>query len=369
MNRNTLKGRLGVLFLALMILVNGVPSGLVAAASSWIDITDNVPAGAKVIATQIGHSWTSIWHFSGGYWARTNTDPLRIYDHQLRGNISNLENLVNHTIQFEFALPQAVRTALADGKKVGVVVSAPPGYDYWNTSKGKPQTRIVNNTLHFQAYPRFHLVPTGRYSYQSFVSGLNAFIPFVDPKYGHNGYSIFSTNSNVHRGAAAGYFDPSNPTRLGPSGTIHPSQIRNSNGNLISGFQVQAGGQMYNSSNVKIGVGTFVNAGAVGLIYEYNLDITYYEIDDTDVAVTAITPTLFPASQSVSAFVTVQNLGRGHYTGVVQHPRHHQHASNCDAQTGRNQNPYIQFYFPRIRHLQHDSGDQPGQDVCRIELQ
>lgn len=318
MNR-TKTGRFGVLFLALIILLGLVPISANAAAASWIDITDKVSESAVVIATDIGYKTYGIWHYSGGYWAQTESSPLRIYDKQITGDLESLADMLNYMIEFNFDLPQAVSASLSAGKKVGVNVSWPAGYDYFNTAKGKPQTKIEGGKLFFQAYPKFNLVPSYRGNYTDFVDGLNKYIPFVDPKYGSNMYSIFTTGGR-HLGSANGYFDPSNPMKFGAVGTIHPSQIRSSSGTLTSGSTVTVwnnGATDYDSGDVKIGHGTFQNAGAVSLYFNYGITITYYEIEDNDVAVTSITPTQFPASQSVNAVVTVKNNGSKSVTTPV----------------------------------------------------
>ena len=306
-------GRFGVLFLALFFLLGGIPINTVTAAAPWLDITETIPDGANVIATQNGTTSYELWHYSGGYWAKNTSDPLRITDSQLQGDLDNLADTINETIQFEYAVPEAVTAALKAGKKVGVCVAAPAGFGYFNVSRGLPRVRIENGALYLQAYPKFNFVTAYGYTYNDFVGGLNKNIPFVNPKYGQNCYAMYTTGGAL-LGTARGHFNPNDPTELGREGTIHPSQISDSGGSLKSGFTVSVSGKSYNSSAVKIGVGTFQNAGAVGFIFDYSLTITYYEIDDADVAnndvaVTKIEKTSYPATSVVTADVTVKNLG------------------------------------------------------------
>lgn len=309
-------GRFGVLFLALVFAVSIVPIKASAATVSF-SVTTQVPNGAPVIATQDGKATVQLWHYSGGYWGIHASNPFRIYDSEITGNLEELADMMGRSVEFKYTIPAVVTSAINNGKKIGVCISHDPSYDYFGTSRGAPQAKIDGGSLTVEAYPKFHLVNMGDVSFDDFVSGHNKRIPFVDPKYGMNCYSIFSTG-NAMRGGAFGYFDPSNPMQLGPAGTIHPSQITNNRGFLQSGFSVQVGNKSYSSDSVKIGIDTFQNAGAVGMHFIYNLTLTYYEIDETDVAVTAITPTLFDPEETVSVQVTVKNPGTKDVTTPVQ---------------------------------------------------
>lgn len=309
-------GRFGVLFLALVFAVSmfSIPS---LAATSSVTVLTTVPTGATVLATQDGKATVQLWHYSGGYWGIHASNPFRIYDSEISGNLEILAEMMDRTVDFTYTMPAAVATALNSGKIIGVAISHDPSYNYYSASKGAPQATISGNSLSIKLYPMFHLLDIGDFTYDDFIDGLNKRIPFVDPKYGMNCYSIFSTG-NAMRGGAFGYFDPSNPMQLGPAGTIHPSQITNNRGFLQSGFSVQVGNNSYSSDSVKIGIDTFQNAGAVGMHFIYNLTLTYYEIDETDVAVTAITPTLFDPEETVGVQVTVKNPGTKDVATPVQ---------------------------------------------------
>lgn len=301
-------GRFGVLFLTLLFAVGtfNVPS---LAATSSVNVLTTAPTGATPIATQDGKATVQLWHYSGGYWGIHTSIPFRIYDSEITGNLETLADMMDRTVDFTYTMPAAVTMALNNGKKIGVAISNDLSYSYYSTSRGAPQTTVSGSTLTIKLYPKFHLLDIGDYSYDDFVDGLNKRIPFVDPKYGMNCYSVFKTSGGGSLGAAYGYFDPANPMQLGGAGTIHPSQIKNNNGYLKTGSTVTVGGNSYSSDSVAIGSGTFQNAGAVGLNFIYNLTLTYYEIDDNDVAVTSITPTLFNPEQSVGVQVIVKNQG------------------------------------------------------------
>lgn len=307
MNKTKL-GRLGVLFLALIFVIGLIPVSSVAATTDWFNIAASVPDGADIVATQSGFAVFQLWHYSGGYWGIHVSDPLRIYDSQITGNIEELANMIDKTVSVNYALPSEVKSAISTGKKVGVCVSHAPYYDYFNMDRGTPRVKIENNELSFEAYPKFHLINIREFSYDDYVDNLNKRIPFVNPQYGLNAYSMFTTGG-THLGVGSGYFNPSNPTELGPEGTIHPSQIANSSGKLVSGFKVSIGGKLYDSKDVRIGYDTFQDAGAVAFSFQFYLNITYYEVPDTDVAVTAITPTLFTANKTAMVQVTAKNVG------------------------------------------------------------
>lgn len=315
MNRSKL-GRLGVLFLTLIILLGAIPSVL-SVSASWIDVVSDVPEGANIITTQNGFSMVQLWHYSGGYWGIHTSHPLRINDSQIKGDLEKLAEMIDETVNFSYTLPDKVKEAVQAGQKVGVSISHNPAYDYFNTDRGTSRVQIDSNELSVEAYPKFHLLSMRAHgSYEDFVRELSKHIPFVNPQYGTNAYSMF-TIDGTSLGVGTGYYNPDNSLQLGPEGTIHPSQIADNTGKLKSGFKVKVGGIDYDSNEVKIGHGTFQNAGAVGLTFYYNLTITYYEIDDTDVAVTAITPTVFQPSKVVGAQVTVKNLGNKEVTTPV----------------------------------------------------
>ncbi len=300
-------GRFGVLFLALTLLFNTAHTAT--AASAWADATSTIPEGAKVIAEQSGNSVLSLWHYSGGYWGLSDTDQLRIYDNELKGDLSDLAERMGRKATFSFSILAAVTAAENEGKKIGVCISHDPSYNYFSSL---PKAKVEGGKLTIEAYPVFHLLQMRETSYDDFVDGLNNRIPFVDPKYGWNAYSIYST-SGKHLGALYGSFDPNNPGVLPSPGSnlLHPSLIKDSSGALIGGQKFTIGGTEYDSSSLKVGHGTFSNAGAVALYFNYILNIIYYEIesDEADVAVTRIEKTSYPATSLVTADVTVQNLG------------------------------------------------------------
>ena len=76
----------------------------------------------------------SLWHYSGGYWARSNTDPNRVYDSEFRkskGNVANAEdaftaNGINYGLKtFEYTIPKdsELAKAIDAGDNVYVEIS------------------------------------------------------------------------------------------------------------------------------------------------------------------------------------------------------------------------------------------------------
>ncbi|NLO42304.1 MAG: hypothetical protein GX109_04650, partial [Bacteroidales bacterium] len=176
--------------------------------------------------------------------------------------------------------------------------------------------KYENGKLIFNAFPKFNF--DTNYKYNNFIDRLSKQIPFVVAPYGYNRYAIW-TKDGKSVGAANGYFNPNDPYDLGSSGTVHPSQIINNKGYLQNGLNIyvdrENGTSEWMSSNdIAIGYGTFANAGAVAIHFDYPVTLSFYRgsnlVDGPDVAVTKIEKTSYPANQGVIATVTVQNLGK-----------------------------------------------------------
>jgi len=314
MNKRWVLGRISVHFLFVITLLAGMTSPASAATDDWRPAAFQPIEGSEGILAQVENAFSiELWHYSGGYWG---CNDIKIYDAQALDDPDVLADAVNTLVEFQTPLPQEVKDAVAAGDKVSVSCEVMNGLNEENIfamTKLIPQFRIDDDKLYFKAYPKFNF--SRKATYEDFVAGLNKKIPFVNPAYGLNRYSIWSKSGSL-LGIADNYLNPDNLTELGPVGTIHPSQITGSNGYLQNGSIVRvydpSGNPLdYSSNNVSIGKGTFQNAGAVAVHFWYPLKITFYKMTalENDVAVTQIAKTSYPASQGVTAEVTIQNNG------------------------------------------------------------
>lgn len=272
----TTKGRFAVL-LFLAIFVFSLLPMINAQAEDYIEVMAEVPDGAQPLVTITTTKYIELWHYSGGYWKATiDGSTVQIDDSQLQKDLSNLAVIVSKSINMTFDIPSEVQTVIAVGKKIAVSYTS----EKTELFEGMPSFKVENRKLYFKAEPIFHFVQD--YNYTTFLPSLTKFIPFVDPNYGYNIYSMYKGSNNV--GGAKGYFNPDNPTELGASGTIHPTQIIGSSGKLKPGFTVkETYGTEYNSEDVTIGLNTFANAGAVGLQFVYPITLTFFEDDGDDI--------------------------------------------------------------------------------------
>lgn len=314
MNLKKTGGRITVLFLLAIMMIGIVPTMADNTSTNWENIAfETVPQNDGVLTTVDNEFSIELWHYSGGYWG---CNDIKIYDSQAFDDPEKLADAVNTLVDFEMPIPEIVQSEMEKGTKVIIQCEAGRNLDYKNLfSIGKlnPQFRFENGKVHFKAFPKYNF--QGGFTYNDFVTGLNKTIPFVKPEYGLNRYSIWSKSGNL-LGIADNYINPANLSELGSVGTIHPSQITGSNGYLQSVQYVRiydpSGNPLdYNSDAVSIGHGTFQNAGAVAVHFWYPMKITFYKVAavENDVAVTQIEKTSYPASQGVTAEVTVKNNG------------------------------------------------------------
>nr|MDA8233311.1 hypothetical protein [Clostridia bacterium] len=239
-------------------------------------------------------------------------NQIRIYDNEKFDDPRYLETQIRESYKFpKVNLPSAVMEAMARGIKVSVVAEAPNNMNIdhmFYFDKGKPEFRIVDGgqQLEFRAFPKVNFVYSQVYSYYDYVPNFAKIIPFAQPPYGKNVYSIWTRNGES-LGMASGFFDPTDDRKLGPEGTIHPSQIANSSGHLKPGFKVKVGDQMYNSADVSIGHGTFQDAGAVGIHFEYPITLKFYTVQDDLSAQFETIPTAAPVGEDTVVGVRVNS--------------------------------------------------------------
>lgn len=314
MNIRNHVGRVTVLFLLALVLCCGIMMPVSAANGQWESIAFQPIENNEGILAQVDNEFSiELWHYSGGYWG---CNDIKIYDSQALDDPDVLADAVNTLVEFQMPLPQEVKAAMTAGEKIMISCSANKDLnegDLFALGKLTPQFRVDGEKLYFKAFPKFNFHQDT--TYDVFVEGLNKKIPFVKPEYGLNRYSVWSKSGSL-LGIADNYINPANLSELGPVGTIHPSQITGSNGYLRSGQYVRvydpSGNPLdYNSDAVSIGHDTFQNAGAVAVHFWYPIKITFYKVAaiENDVAVTQIEKPSYPASQGVTAEVTVKNNG------------------------------------------------------------
>lgn len=217
-----------------------------------------------------------LWHYSSGYWGNKF---VRIYDSQVFDDPDELADAVNAVMEFQLPLPQEIISVLNDGYNVDVVLSANgiPLNEIFSLNKGFT-FKYEDNHLVFQAYPKFNF--STEYKYNSFVSGLSKQIPFVVAPYGYNRYAMWTRNGKSV-GAGNGYFNPDDMYDVGSEGVIHPSQIANNKGHLVSNLNIYVDCEngtfdWMSSNNLAIGYNTFANAGAVAVHFDYPVILSFY---------------------------------------------------------------------------------------------
>ena len=318
MKNSTFRGRLIALFFICMLLMNICYIPTLASTNVWGQWqTTHINSAAQSAnhITSISNSFAvELWHYSGGYWGN---NYVRIYDSQVFDDADKLAEAVNASVQFEITLPQEVISVLNEGYNVDIAfgTNGIPLNEIFNLNKNIT-FKYENGKLVFTAFPKFNF--DTNYKYNNFIDGLNKQIPFVVAPYGYNRYAMW-TKSGTSVGAADGYFNPNDPYELGTSGTIHPSQITNNKGYLQDGLDIfvdreNGTSEWMSNNNIAIGYGTFANAGAVAIHFDYPVTLSFYRgvnlTDGPDVAVTKIEKTSYPANQGVISTVTVQNLGK-----------------------------------------------------------
>jgi hypothetical protein len=338
MKNSNFFGRFAVLFLLGIFILSlpiwGIFSFVATAAVGYTDVTSDIPEGVPIIATLKQEKFIQMWRYSGGFWRATvDNSTVQFSAAQVQSNYDNLSALVGKGVEMEFNIPNEVQTAMSSGKNIGITVFSEKG----DMFEGTPQFRIEGGKLFFRADPKFHF--TFDFDYTNFVPNLQTFIPFVDPDYGNNVYSVFRGSTNI--GAVRGYFNPNNPTEIGPPGTIHPTQIIGVSGKLKPGFIVrETFGSEYRSEDVTIGLNTFSSGGAVGLHFIYPINISFFEADgvpatpdsipapdlpsitpigddDVDLASNIIGPLIADPGQTVNIRVQAINLGKAPQTSTV----------------------------------------------------
>jgi hypothetical protein len=276
--RKVLRERLVVPFLVLAILMTCAPAAT-AAAGEWLEVTNAVPEGVTVLAMVPQYQGIEFWHYSGGYWRATvGKNTVQFSDGEVEKVDGDLASLVGQAVEFEIPLPEELKD-----KRVGVAIM--PSSD--SIFEGIPQYQLSGDSVQVKLTPQFHFAASEKYI--DHVEGLKTFIPLIDPAYGRNVYAIYQNGKHV--GSGRGYYNPTIGDAMN-DGAIHPSQIADASGKLKPGFTVEVTDSAGNkvsmpSDNLTVGAGTFASAGAVGLHFDYNMKVFFYELpEEIDLSVT-----------------------------------------------------------------------------------
>lgn len=302
----------------------------------------------------------SLWHYSGGYWARSNTDPNRVYDSEFRkskGNVANAEdaftaNGINYGLKtFEYTIPKDSELAKAIDAGDNVYVEISPAsknpdvtltklfnFPIEKDEKGnsvfaqnedgsikgytedgittKSPARIVKEDgywkIKFDLPVKMNIYSESDLNFSMFTNkdgrpfGLTKYIPVPKLGFGWIMYSMFPRNGGTiqNNGNLPSYFwfadedgidymGWKNGANLGevPDNKIHPYMIMhssagNNGGLLYPGYTIKLlrdDGILVDSNQYKIGDGTFAGAGAVGMFFDYSLNLKIYSKPKTKV--------------------------------------------------------------------------------------
>lgn len=218
-----------------------------------------------------------LWHYSGGYWKVTNPDSgtIQVPD-SVMGQGDGLVIPAKDAV-FTLNLPKQVREAVAQGKTVVPVIQSGSGVSLSELFELPGSFSMDSSKLTFKARPKFHLIRSRNVSFQS-PYGLNmaVSVPLIERKYGYNMYSVFGNGYQSVQ--VNGYVDPDAPLSMAgmPAGWIHPSMIKDTTGAIKSGHQLMINSRLMDSAGFSVGKGTFANAGALGLCFEYPVRFSFY---------------------------------------------------------------------------------------------
>lgn len=302
----------------------------------------------------------SLWHYSGGYWARSNTDPNRVYDNEFRksqGSVANAEdaftaNGINYGLKtFEYTIPKDSDLAKSIDAGDNIYVEISPasknsdvtlqklfnfpvkeneetGEDEFvknedGSIKGytengvttKSPARIVKEDgywkIKFDLPVKMNIYDEDKLNFRHFTNkedqtfGLTKYIPIPKLGFGWIMFSMFPRNGGIYQnnGNLPGrfWFADENSTdynawRYGNidervDNAIHPDMIMhssagNNGGLLYPGYTIKLyrdEGKLVDSNQYKIGLGTFASAGAVGMFFDYSLNLKIYSKPKTKV--------------------------------------------------------------------------------------
>lgn len=264
------------------------------------------------------------WHYSGNYW---NLDKYDSSYNRTEGGVGDIVQIYGdkeETMTYWIANDSDLANAINEGKNVYVNISSANENVTLNTlfkaeidpdkkdSKGnmtilksnadgtllpsdfKTELVKVNGQYEIRITftPILNVYSDDQLSYKgTYGIGVTKWIPFVKNGYGYQIYSMYGNGWTA--GYAKGWVNANDPKSLEgmPEGYIHPSMIyvSGSDGRLKDGYNIGIANnnhrddiKMNPSAAVRIGDGTFKQAGAVGLHFDFPVVLDIYVEGDNN---------------------------------------------------------------------------------------
>ncbi|HZK27106.1 MAG TPA: DUF5704 domain-containing protein, partial [Thermoclostridium sp.] len=260
----------------------------------------------ELIATKGGWKLIEFWHYSGGYWKATTATNDGIKQIIINDSESASENWTNpdflkrkiyeneFILEYKIYHPQEVLDAVNAGATITPVMNIDTEIlkhsdseaiptNYFNFDPlpenlpeylpEKPEFSLHDRHILIRALPKLNCVV------DLTVKDLLEFyyphrIPLVQPGFGSLGYAMYH-----HDGSIAGEAYSPDPY-YGDRYTIQYNAIKDISGSLKPGFLVTTTENPQRrdepSDELRIGYGTFANAGAVSIRFWYPIKIDYY---------------------------------------------------------------------------------------------
>jgi hypothetical protein len=295
------------------LMLPSAPMGIAAAATNELEVHLTPPVGVQ-LATVTESTSLDFWHYSGGYWMAgvPGGGTVRVGDSDLRDPAA-LASALGFILMSKVPTPTEVKTALDAGDRVAVVLSAVGGIMNYIEVSNLPLVKVVGDYVELSAAPKLNVHKINDVNYKKFGLSMTQKFPVVESGYGSNLYSIFLKSGGESLGWANAYYYHAQPGLLGPAGTIHPSQILNTSGDLTPGFMVRVhsvsdgSSTDYHSADVRIGQGTFANGGALGMRFNYPFTLTFYNIGKLDLSAYDLQAGPYTAGQAGTYTAKIKN--------------------------------------------------------------
>ncbi|NSW82742.1 MAG: hypothetical protein HPY90_05615 [Syntrophothermus sp.] len=253
------------LLLALTLILAIVPM----ASAETINFNTSVPDGYTLLVTGEPYYSIQFWHYSGGYWGCVERG-IKLYDKDV-ANAIKYDNVIpyNDNVNITTPLPEKVKEYLNNGGKlenVKVRFVLPGDAAASKFFKNTPSYTLDSNGLTVSFMPIFAVRDDAFY----WDENMKVIVPRIKDGFGVMVCSIFDKTTGKH---------------LGQTNEIETGDIADSNGYLKPRKTVAVSDDKgnityYDSSQIRIGWGTFKNGGAVGLEYRYPIQAEYYVPED-----------------------------------------------------------------------------------------
>lgn len=250
-------------------------------ASTFKNLNIGIPSNQKgEIASINAGQYYEWWHHSGGYWDCTGVVG-RIYDNELKywGDPNKIALKEGITGEVKIPIPEAVKKT--NGKFTVGLFCGNSKLDIKDiiAAGTVPQYKIEDDYIIIKLVPVFKCVSI-RFNDHLESGALNKAVPIVDPLYGSNIYSMFDKKTNTHLGMAFGSFE-----KEALKISAVENEIKDASGNLNTNKEIEiapGGGKSRftrKGSEIKIGNGTFADAGAVGLAFSLPYVVKFYKTE------------------------------------------------------------------------------------------